>query len=84
VNHMEKQKALSPTGKKPAENSPFAETNASLGFSTDRDEPLRRSSVSDEDREGACSRHIRKNKIEIFIRNARKRYLIFQLAKSYL
>jgi len=59
---MEKQKALSPTGKK----------------------PLRRSSVSDEDREGACSRHIRKNKIEIFIRNARKRYLIFQLAKSYL
>jgi hypothetical protein len=81
---MEKQKALSPTGKKPAENSPFAETNASLGFSTDRDEPLRRSSVSDEDREGACSRHIRKNKIEIFIRNARKRYLIFQLAKSYL
>jgi hypothetical protein len=68
VNHMEKQKALSPTGKNPAENSPFAETNASLiGFSTGRDEPLRMSSVSDEDREGTCSRQRRRIKIEISI-----------------
>ncbi|KAK7851045.1 hypothetical protein CFP56_043118 [Quercus suber] len=33
-----------------AENSPFAETNLSVGFSTDRDVPLRVSSVLDEDR----------------------------------
>ena len=68
VNHMEKQKALSPTGKKPAENSPFAETNASAGFSTDKDEALRMSSVLDEDREGVFRRHSRKrNRIEISI-----------------
>ena len=44
-NHMAMQKALSP-----AENSPFGETNLSVGFSTDRDVPLRVSSVLDEDR----------------------------------
>jgi hypothetical protein len=66
--HMEKQKALSPTRKRPAENSPFSETNASAGFSTDKDEALRMSSVLDEDREGVFRRHSRKrNRIEISI-----------------
>lgn len=38
VNQTEKQKALSPTGKKPAEKSPLDETRMSVGFSTERDE----------------------------------------------
>lgn len=38
VNQTEKQKALSPTWKNPAEKSPLAETSVSVGFSTERDE----------------------------------------------
>nr|POF08436.1 hypothetical protein CFP56_40500 [Quercus suber] len=58
----------------PEENSPFAETNLSVGFSTDRDVPLRVSSVLDEDEGRICSRHRSRKKIEISIRNARAQY----------
>ena len=71
LNHMAKQKALSPTGRNPAEYSPFAETNMSLGWSTDRDVPMRMSNVLDADRGRVCRRHIRKKMIEISMRNAR-------------
>ena len=70
-NHMAKQKALSPTGKNPAENSPFSETNLSLGYSTDRDVPLRVSNVLDKDRGRVRRRHKRSKKIETSIANAR-------------
>ena len=72
-NHMAKQKALSLTRKTPVENSPFSETNLSLGFSTDRDVPLRVCNVLDEDRGRVCSRHKRRKKIVISIRKC-KRY----------
>ena len=88
-SHMAKQKALSPTGKNPAENSPFSETNLSLGFSTDRDVPLRVSNVLDEDRGRVCSRHKRRKKIQISIRKC-KRYctieifLLLKYSSSYI
>ena len=84
VIHMEKQKALSPTVKNPAENSPFSETNLSLGLSTDKDVPLRVSNVLDEDRGRVCSRHRRRMIIEISMRNATVcTYEVFQFVKSY-
>ena len=84
VIHMEKQKALSPTVKNPAENSPFSETNLSLGLSTDKDVPLRVSNVLDEDRGRVCSRHRRRMIIEISMRNATGcTYEVFQFVKSY-
>lgn len=39
VNHTEKQKALSPTWKNPAEKSPLDETMVSFCFSTESEEP---------------------------------------------
>lgn len=47
VNQTEKQKALSPTWKKPAEKSPLDETRVSLGFSTERVEPCGSVSVAE-------------------------------------
>ena len=49
LNHMAKQKALSPTEWNPAEKTPFGEIRTSSGFSTERDVPsLRLSNVEDE------------------------------------
>ena len=69
LNHMAKQKALSPTRKNPAEYSPFSETNLSFGLSTDRDVPMRVSDVLDNGR--VCNRQRRNKRDEISMTNAR-------------
>lgn len=71
LNHIAKQKALSPTERNPAEYSPFAETNMSFGFSTDREVPLSVSKVLEEDRGRVCNRHRKRKKNEVSMRNAR-------------
>ena len=59
------------TERNPAEYSPFAETNMSFGFSTDREVPLSVSKVLEEDRGRVCNRHRKRKKNEVSIRNAR-------------
>lgn len=81
LNHMAKQKALSPTGKNPAEYSPFAETNR---FSIDRDVPPRVSLSNVLANCGrVCNRHRRRKKTEISMTNVRARLNeMFLLVKS--
>ena len=66
VKQTEKQKAFSPTWKKPAEKSPLDEKRMSLCFSTESDEPSRSVSVAAAD-EVEMNRRRRKSLIRIAV-----------------